>query len=129
MDYDVYPSFICEPDLVPHETDHGRSVAADAGAASAPACTEDIPGWFQQFSDYRQPVNSRRTPTEKITGSVTEIITGHIDGATQPVRFDESIIPITLSMGAAQAFSCSRHTRLSKFDHRLSPAGCCVWLG
>lgn len=56
MDNVDYPSFVCEPGVVPHETDHGHSVvtAEARGAASAPAGTDDIPEWFQQFLDYRQ---------------------------------------------------------------------------
>lgn len=55
MDNVDYPSFICEADRVPHETDSGYSVAEGVveAAAVAPA-VEEIPEWFQQFLDHRQ---------------------------------------------------------------------------
>jgi integrase/recombinase XerC len=50
-----YPSFIWKPDAVLKETDHDHSVAAEASkAVSTPVGTDDVPGWFQQFLDYRQ---------------------------------------------------------------------------
>ncbi|MDV7195707.1 MULTISPECIES: tyrosine-type recombinase/integrase [Mycolicibacterium] len=50
-----YPSFICEADRVPHETDPGYSVTEGVVEAAAVAqAVEEIPQWFQQFLDHRQ---------------------------------------------------------------------------
>lgn len=55
MDNVDYPSFICEADRVPHETDPGYSVTEGVVEAAAVAqAVEEIPQWFQQFLDHRQ---------------------------------------------------------------------------
>ena len=54
MDNVDYPSFICEADSVPHETDPGYSVTEGLAEAAAVTAIEEIPEWFQRFLDHRQ---------------------------------------------------------------------------
>lgn len=54
MDNVDYPSFICEAERVPHETDPGYSVTEGLAEAAAVTAIEEIPEWFQRFLDHRQ---------------------------------------------------------------------------
>lgn len=104
MDNVDYPSFTCESDVVPRETDPDYSVAEGAiDATSARPAVDGIPEWFQQFLDHRQASKPSAHTMKAYQRDFVAIAKLLIDA--EPIRLDPADITRDSMRAAFAAFA------------------------